>query len=484
MQRGSQNIKSAFRRELSNTFQRGRNRAFRHCPALAVLVFSVLLCACAGKRDDPEPQRQGDIQTSHVERRGVLPGAGTVVLYPATPGMLAQDHLFLRLNEALAPVLVDRGLRLAQAPHPRAEAKRGSGRGYGEGGQGAYSSAAMLQSSPAGAVNGKSARPQAGDTAAAAAKSRELAASGKLARLSLDPYILPERDQELPASVLGIRPLDSDAVMQTLAREGVAPAALSPEARQALLAAGAGTADYLLLCRLSVLPLPLQAEGDGISARKALLAQSVKRNEMRLPEHPEQLITAAGPIRGVGTMGYGRSAAPARPAPPYGGGQSDFTKGREGNASSPPDFFGREADLKARDFQLKYGPPPEYAIPPAAASPGVSRPPAALPSLPRPPLPGDNRAGDWPLPPQAPGPSEPSQGPGPGSRAPAYSPASGAHAAGLTPAAYVLALDCYDLRPLRAGGQALLVWSASARQPAQNPDMAEALPGLISLLMQ
>ncbi|MDR2744204.1 MAG: hypothetical protein LBB66_03250 [Desulfovibrio sp.] len=92
---------------------------------------------------------------------------------------------------------------------------------------------------------------------------------------------------------------------------------------------------------------------------------------------------AAGPVRGLGTL---RPLPPPRsaPPPPYSGNPQDFHRGYAGN--SPNDPWHRDNDFKARDYQLRYGPQPEYAAPPQSrdpAHPGFDSPSAlAGPDMP------------------------------------------------------------------------------------------------------
>ena len=101
-----------------------------------------------------------------------------------------------------------------------------------------------------------------------------------------------------------------------------------------------------------------------------------------------QAALAAQPVRGVGTMGYGSPAPSAPPRSSYGNTPGNYQRGYEGNSPSPGDPWNREADFKARNYQLRHGAQPEFASPPERS---VSSPPATqpLPTLPKPPLPGD-----------------------------------------------------------------------------------------------
>ena len=92
---------------------------------------------------------------------------------------------------------------------------------------------------------------------------------------------------------------------------------------------------------------------------------------------------------GVGTMGYGSSTPGAPPRSSFGNTPGDYRRGYEGHSPYPGDPWGREADFKARNYEQRHGPQPEFATPPdSSVSPPAPRP--AYPSTPKPPLPGDN----------------------------------------------------------------------------------------------
>jgi hypothetical protein len=198
---------------------------------------------------------------------------------------------------------------------------------------------------------------------------------------------------------------------------------------------------------------------------------------------PDDLITAAGPIRGVGSLGYGAPAPAAPPRPSYGGNPGDYARGYEGTA--PNDPWHREGDLKARDFQTRYGPQPESATPPAStARPYPVHSPAPAPSLPKPPLPGDSD-----MPAVSPGPSLPGRAPQVSDPLPIERRLRGGsdvHSAarpgkGMVPppSGYALELECYDLSPVRQGKKPKVVWSCTVQQRADLPNLAAALPGML-----
>ena len=102
---------------------------------------------------------------------------------------------------------------------------------------------------------------------------------------------------------------------------------------------------------------------------------------------PEEVMAARSPgtIQGVGRLGYG-APAPAAPRPGFAA-PGDFERGYTGSAPGS-DPWNRDADFGARNYQARHGPQPQYATPPQIGTDGA-REPAPLPTLPKPPLPGD-----------------------------------------------------------------------------------------------
>ena len=101
---------------------------------------------------------------------------------------------------------------------------------------------------------------------------------------------------------------------------------------------------------------------------------------------------AAGPIRGVGSLGASppvRSAPPPRPA--YGGTPGDYARGYEGTTPTP-DPWHRESDFRDRNYILRHSSPPAYATPsqPPVGGGGGRVIEPYDPILPKPPLPGDS----------------------------------------------------------------------------------------------
>jgi len=94
-----------------------------------------------------------------------------------------------------------------------------------------------------------------------------------------------------------------------------------------------------------------------------------------------------GTVQGVGRMGYG-APAPAAPRPNFAG-PGDFERGYVGPAPGS-DPWNRDADFRARNYQTLHGPQPQFATPPQVGTPSTREfEPAPLPTLPKPPLPGD-----------------------------------------------------------------------------------------------
>ena len=101
---------------------------------------------------------------------------------------------------------------------------------------------------------------------------------------------------------------------------------------------------------------------------------------------------AAGPIRGVGSLGASppvQSAPPPRPA--YGGTPGDYARGYEGTTPTP-DPWHRESDFRDRNYILRHSSPPAYATPsqPPVGGGGGRVIEPYDPILPKPPLPGDS----------------------------------------------------------------------------------------------
>ena len=104
-------------------------------------------------------------------------------------------------------------------------------------------------------------------------------------------------------------------------------------------------------------------------------------------------VAAAGPVRGVGALGYippAQTGPPPRPA--YGRTPGDYGRGYEGMNSVPGDFWHRESDFRNRNYTTRHTSPAIYATPPQL--PSLPRDGRVIepydPVLPKPPLPGDS----------------------------------------------------------------------------------------------
>ncbi len=145
-----------------------------------------------------------------------------------------------------------------------------------------------------------------------------------------------------------------------------------------------------LLFALAVLPVFALAGFTAYAAEQSQPPASAHQQEQL---SASSLVTAAGPVRGVGALGRTpspQSAPPPRPA--YGGTPGDYGRGYEGMSPTPGDFWHRESDFRDRNYTIRQGSPPAYATPPQPPVGGgggrVIDP--YDPTLPKPPLPGDS----------------------------------------------------------------------------------------------
>ena len=162
----------------------------------------------------------------------------------------------------------------------------------------------------------------------------------------------------------------------------------TPYSRIRYIALALPLATLLLLCTAQTHAAPGGTGDDAPGCASALT-----------PGHDgKALIIAAGTIRGVGTMGYGSSTPGSPPRSSFGNNPNDYRRGYEGSSPTPGDPWGREADFKARNYELRHGPQPQFATPPASPSPAPA-PAPVYPSSPKPPLPGDRDFETFPPPP-------------------------------------------------------------------------------------
>ena len=445
-----------------------------HILALALsLPLLMPLAACAAKAKQPSPI---------THRQGSLPASGTVILRSGMQWMDETSPLFQRLQASLVPMLTQRGLQIAQAgPSTLAPMPHNPLPGEPK----------KTETSGTPSYSGNSGKPDmgAGDEEEAKKQAGELARQGKLAPLKLGRYEAPIQDSALPPSVLAVKPVDPFTILFALSqkqglplmrRGGPIPGHFPPEMTQG----DASIARYVLVSRFTVVRPSYGgarlrgSAGGGVSASALSAVQRGSSGRGGNFSSPGHTPMAAGSVRGVGALGYGAPAPAAPPRPSYGGTPGDYARGYEGMSPVPGDPWHREGDLKARDYPLRNGPQPEYASPPAAPGSGGTAPdvtvPPALPSLPRPPLPGD---ADIP----------PIKGNQPRSGVYAPAPESPPLAALAIPGSgvmgFALELECYDLAPAKQGNTPVLVWKSVVQQRADSPDLASALPEMAATAM-
>ncbi len=404
--------------------------------ACGLLLVALPLTACAAKAKQVPTQ---------MERAGTLPSSGVIVLRSGLAWMDENSALFQIAQQNLAPLLAKRGLSVAAvnpsvlAPLPNTPLNR-------------------KEESPKGLEARQKPDPSAGDSTAAEAKAKELAQEGKLRPLKLQKYTTPERDADLPASVQQVRPLDPYAPLFALSQQegrpfmrrgGAIPGRIPAELRTT----DPAVAGYAMVIRFSAVR-PVSASYSGLSGIGAGTGS----------------LLAASSVGGIGSLGYGAPASPgsaARPGGP-GGSDLDYARGYRGTSPVDRDFFNRDSDMNARDYQLRNSPPPESATPPSPVDmggrPGGSPYPSEVWDLP-----GPDRVPPYPE--QA-----------PATTSPGGKPSSAIMIPGGA-AGYALEMECYDLAPAKTGGVPKRVWRVVVHQQAQNPDMGEALAGMIARAM-
>lgn len=404
-------------------------------PALSRLFFLVCLLAlgaCAAQPAEPPLQ---------LAQSGRLPEKGTVCLRSGLEWMDETSPLFRQLEAALVPLLREQGLTVV----------------------------AVAPSAPV----HRAARP----------KSRT-GGKGANQPLRLERYDIPEKDADLPASVLAVRPPDPRTVLFARSQQQGTPVMPQWGRIPGRVPAELGThdpavAEYALVCRFAAIkPLPTLARlNDAAPDAVAAAAAPAPDDDAIYLAQLDDIVTAAGPIRGVGTMGYGSPAPASRPPSSYGSTPGDYRRGYEGPSPSPGDPWNRESDFKARDYTTRHGPQPGFAAPPQSPQ-GTPSTPRALPALPRPPLPGDQDglpggADTVPNTPAAPAAPLPGRG---GTGAP---DAQGGDGAG-----YALEMELYALGATPKGQGPALLWRAEVRQQATATGLGAALPGMAAHALQ
>lgn len=362
--------------------------------------------------------KPGDVPTN-VERNGRLPASGKIVLRSGLAGMNETSPLFRSLEQSLIPLLTEKGLTVVPC-QPSAL------------GQSPRDSASVRQEPPSSNQPRTAQGPSSGAGYGAAsedeakARAEKMGAEGKLPKLKLNAYTAPVNDTDLPDSITNIRSPDRTSVLFFLSQEqgmpllnrgGPLPGRLPSEVTRT----DPKNADYALVCRFALV--------------SATSRSSLERGT---------LLAAAGTVGGVSGMGYGRGggSAPAK-APVYGGGKGDYARGYEGLSPIPGAPWGRQHDMKARNYMQRYGPEGEFAAPPqGAASTGT---------------PGGRFA------------------PVTGREIRSFPGGPGA-SAGVT--GYALELECYSLARARQGKKPELIWKAVVHQQAHGIGLEAALPGL------
>jgi hypothetical protein len=295
--------------------------------------------------------------------------------------------------------------------------------------------------------------------------------------LRLARYAVPERDADLPASVMAIRPVDTEGILFALSqkrgfpllrREGEIPGRVPAE----MAAGDAAAADYALLVRFAAVRsfsgAPQGMPGGGVG-RTAVFSSGP--------------LLAAGPARGVGALGPGPPPPASPPRPAYGASPGDFARGYEGMSPIPGDPWHREADFRDSGYRLRHGPPPAFAAPPQVPVRRDGGPVMAPynPTLPKPPLPGDS---------DPPGRTRSGSSlsvPAPEYLAGAWGAAADDDAppavleAGVAVRSYLLEIDCYALDP--SGSRGAPIWRCRARQDADPAGLPASLAGMISLCL-
>lgn len=389
-----------------------RRGLFPACiPARAARAVLLALC-CGLAAACAIPAFAANAQSADISRTGAFPKRGTIVIRSGLSWMNETAPAFQAVARELQRELASLGLTVAP-----------------------YAKPSKLEAMPETPLPPNTANPsKAGEKmppaplkgAAALSPSDEiarektesLAKDGKLPQLKLRSYGTPRRDADLPQSVKNVRPPDVSRAMYARSQEQGLPVVHTfavPGRIPEELESDAAYADYALVVRFA-------------SVRSWGAAPERFMN----PSGPlaGTLVAAAG-ITGSGALGYGPPASPSSSAPPstYGT-PGGYVRGYEGSA--PTDFWGRDRDFFQRDYQFKHGAPPQYATPPK----GLSTPP---------------RRG---------GPASPDFSTFGEIRTPSISEW------------ILLHMDCYDLAPVRNGQKPTLIWSGSARKPAQGEPLA------------
>jgi hypothetical protein len=304
---------------------------------------------------------------------------------------------------------------------------------------------------------------------------KEIAVQEKPYPLRLARYAVPERDADLPASVMAVKPVDTETLLfaasqkrgfPLLRHEGKIPGHVPAETSTV----DPVSAEYSLLIRFAAVQSFSGGLPDirGIGAARSVLSAAYINGSM----------VTAGPVRGVGALGPAPPPQSAPPRPAYGASPGDYARGYEGMSPIPGDPWHREADLHDPGYRSRHAPPPVYATPPQVPARRDDGPiiEPYNPTLPKPPLPGDS---------DPPGRTKPQSSrlvpytePYPGTWA---DDAPAVIEGGVAIQSYLLEMDCYVLDPAGGHGKPVLVWHCRAQQEAGPSGLRATLPEMAAI---
>ncbi len=361
-------------------------------PGIVLLAFLLAPAAALAAKNETQVQQTGE-----------LPRTGRVVIRSGMAWLDETSVVYQRVSAALAKELTARGLTVvsvkasALEPMPKTP---------------------LPNRQPA--RDRKPRTPKGGPAEEEAAqKASELGKTGKLPKLALRGYSMPESDADLPDSVRSITSPDVTRALYARSQQQGKPQVGSfaiPGRLPRELADDAAIAGYAIIIRFAAVQAWAEAPGP-------------------FPYGPGVLV-AASSIGGTGALGFGTPAQPAPPGNTYGT-PGGYARGYEGSA--PNDFWHRDSDFYQRDYQFKYGPQPNYATPPSGLSGGGSG--RARRGFGVAPLPGRGQVSSigWNF----------------------------------------LLLDCFDLAPVRSGKNPVRIWQASLRAPGDADSLGTTLPKMI-----
>lgn len=406
------------------------------CLLAAGLIVAAALCCT-------QDRAQAAATPTHKEQSGSLPKTGSIALRSGLEWMNESSQLFIELRQVVEPLLTARGLSVAEVPESTLAPLPAGLDGQGAAATGKKQTAKGITlksySEATGVNTGKR----------AAAKTQEV----------VPPILFFAQTQ-----------LEGAPVML---RGGRIPGHVPPEVKSH----DTENLDYIIICRMTAVSPGYISQSEPPASGADGATPALAFEPPVFTGNPNDFVTAAGPIQGVGTLGYGSSMPAVPPRSSYGNTPGDYARGYEGNSPVPGDPWHREADMRARDYQLKNSPPAQVATPPAETGRVVGPPDTApTPSLPKPPLPGDT---DMPAVSPGPAPSRPPQSPSTSTKK--SSGGTKTLFKGKRPAiaGYALEMECYDLKPAKAGKQPKIVWRCTVQQRADKKTLSAALPGLL-----